>query len=109
LIDDVVVNTWIFLEVSVTIETPYVVASPARDRLYVSAQRPGIIYWIETLSTKSVNDYSTVAPPNRKSIGLIDYKVVMVVSLQGCSRIRVNDSVLVPGHAVLTNLTTRLI
>jgi len=56
LIDDVVVNTWISLEAPVTIETPYVAASPARDRLYVSAQRPGTIYWIETLSTKSVND-----------------------------------------------------
>jgi len=75
----------------VTIETPYVVASAASERLYVSPQRPEILYAVATESEKFVKDVRTAAvAPKLKLIVLIVCVVVIVVYLHGCSSVRVN-------------------
>jgi len=90
LFDAVFVRTLILFGEPGTIETPYVVASAASEMLYVSPQRPAILYAVATESEKFVNEVRTAVAPKLKLIVPIVWAVVIVVCLHGCSSVKLN-------------------
>ena len=90
--------------------TPYCVASTASERLYVSPQRPAMLYDVAAESAKLLNAVRTAVPPKSKLIGPMVCDVVIVVSLHGCSSVKVNVCVMVAaGQIGLAKSTTRFI